>query len=141
MYVDVTVGQWNYLSQTSKTYFGPELMAVVFSLPWALLMWSCVISCIPAFLLWNHVTLGQDVNVLHSAVPLLLEYFFSRVTHSYCVSIGRVACLFVGVRLDHLGIQRYMDGVAGWLSSSFTHFSCAGNFASLMLSWCRCVIP
>ena len=49
MYVDVTVGQWDYLSQTSKTYFGPELMAVVFSLPWALLMWSCVISCIPAF--------------------------------------------------------------------------------------------
>src|SRR5579863_2038187 len=48
MDVEVTVGQWDYLFQTSRTYFGLELMAIVFSLPWALLMWSCVIiSCTP----------------------------------------------------------------------------------------------
>ena len=51
MYVDLTVGQWDYLSQTSRRYFGLELMAIVFSLPWALLMWSCVISCILTILL------------------------------------------------------------------------------------------
>jgi hypothetical protein len=53
MSVDVTVGQWDYLFQTSRRYFGLEVMAMVFSLPWALLMWSCVISGIPTFLLWN----------------------------------------------------------------------------------------
>ena len=73
----------------------------------------------------------QDVNVLHSPVPLLLEYLYSRVTHSDFVGIGRVVCIFVGVRLDHLGIQRQMGGVAGWPSSSFTHFSCAASFTSL----------
>ena len=43
----------NYLFQTSRRYFGLEPMAIVFSLPGALLMWSCVISCIPTLLLWN----------------------------------------------------------------------------------------
>ena len=28
-------------------------MAIVFSLPWALLMWSCVKSCSPTFFLWK----------------------------------------------------------------------------------------
>ena len=41
----------------------------------------------------------QDVNVLHSPVPLLLEYLYSRVTHSDFVGIGRVVCVFVGVRV------------------------------------------
>ena len=49
MYVEVTVGQWDYLFRTSRTYFGLELMAIVFSLPWALLMWSCVIASSRAF--------------------------------------------------------------------------------------------
>jgi len=31
---------WDYLFQSSRRYFGLELMAIVFSLPWALLMWS-----------------------------------------------------------------------------------------------------
>jgi len=57
MYVDVTIGQWHYPFQISRRYFGLELMAIVFSLPWALLMWSCVFSCIPTFLLWNTDTL------------------------------------------------------------------------------------
>ena len=131
MYVDVTVGQWNYLSQTSRMYFGLELMAIVFSLPWALLMWSCVICYIPHLSFMESRDTRQDVNVLHSPVPLLLEYLYSRVTHSDFVGIGRVVCVFVGVRLDHLGIQRQMGGVAGWPSSSFTHFSCAASFTSL----------
>ena len=74
MYVDVTVGQWEYVFQNSRGYFGLELMAIVFSLPWALLVWSCVIPCNPTFHLWNHRRPQQDVDVLYSGAMLLLEY-------------------------------------------------------------------
>ena len=74
MYVGVTVGQWQYLFLSSRKWFGLELMAIVFSLPWALLVWSCVIPCNPTFLLWNHRRPRQDVDVLYSGGMLLLGY-------------------------------------------------------------------
>ena len=40
MFAEVTPGQSTYLYQNSHSVFGLEPMAVVFSLPWALLMWS-----------------------------------------------------------------------------------------------------
>ena len=46
----LTVGQWEYLSHNSHRYIGLEMMAIVFSLPWALLMWSYVISYISTLL-------------------------------------------------------------------------------------------
>jgi len=47
MGVKVTFGQSEYFHRNSRRFFGLGPMAIVFSLPWALLMWSCVISCIP----------------------------------------------------------------------------------------------
>jgi hypothetical protein len=92
MYIDVTVGQWNYLSQTSRMYFGLELMAIVFSLPWALLMWSCVICYIPTFLLWNHVTPDR---MLMFYIALFL-YCWSISTHgSHIVILSVSGVLFV----------------------------------------------
>ena len=44
--VGLTLGQWEYLFHNSHRYIGLELMAIVFSLSWALLMWSYVISYI-----------------------------------------------------------------------------------------------
>jgi len=44
MCVDVTFVQFEYLDQSCKTMAGLEPMAIVFSLPWALLMWSYVVS-------------------------------------------------------------------------------------------------
>ncbi len=41
----VTSGQSTYLYLNSHPVFGLEPMAIIFSLPWALLMWSYVLSC------------------------------------------------------------------------------------------------
>ena len=46
MCAEVTQWQSTYLYQNAHTTFGLEPMAIVFSLPWALLMWSYVISCL-----------------------------------------------------------------------------------------------
>ena len=41
---DLRSAQATYLDQNSRTPLGLEPMAIIFSLPWALLMWSYVIS-------------------------------------------------------------------------------------------------
>ena len=43
MCADLSFGQATYLSQSSQRIFGLEAMAIIFSLPWALLLWSYVI--------------------------------------------------------------------------------------------------
>jgi hypothetical protein len=40
---DVTLGQSTYLHKNSRKRFGLEPMAIIFSLPWAFLMWSYVV--------------------------------------------------------------------------------------------------
>ena len=45
MCAEVTLWQSTYLYQNSHRIFGLEPMAIIFSLPWALLMWSYVIFC------------------------------------------------------------------------------------------------
>ena len=47
MCAEVTDGQSAYLFHSSHKFFGLEPMAIIFSLPWALLMWSYVIFCLP----------------------------------------------------------------------------------------------
>ena len=42
----VTLGQATYLYENSHKIFGLEPTAILFSLPWALLMWSYVVSCL-----------------------------------------------------------------------------------------------
>jgi hypothetical protein len=44
MFAGLRFGQSTYLSQSSRRIFGLEAMAIIFSLPWALLLWSYVIS-------------------------------------------------------------------------------------------------
>ncbi|KAF8487058.1 hypothetical protein DFH94DRAFT_12899 [Russula ochroleuca] len=45
-------GTSNYLYQNSYRIFGLESLAIIFSLPWALLMWSYVIFCLPRRCTW-----------------------------------------------------------------------------------------
>ncbi len=44
-FVIVTSGQSTYLYQNSHPVFGLQPMAIILSLPWALLMWSYALSC------------------------------------------------------------------------------------------------
>jgi len=44
MWADMTFAQMRYLKERCGEMFGLEPMAIIFSLPWALLMWSYVIS-------------------------------------------------------------------------------------------------
>ncbi|KAI0296406.1 hypothetical protein BC826DRAFT_233003 [Russula brevipes] len=48
-------GAASYLFKNTHRIFGLEPMAIIFSIPWALLMWSCVISCLPRCTLHSHV--------------------------------------------------------------------------------------
>jgi hypothetical protein len=50
MCADLRFGQWEYLNRSSRRVFGLEAMAIVFSLPWALLLWSYVISLLKLLL-------------------------------------------------------------------------------------------
>jgi hypothetical protein len=61
VFAQLTLGQSTYLYQNSHADFGLEPMAIILSLPWALLMWSYVIS---SFLL-GHV---------HEASPLWIGW-------------------------------------------------------------------
>jgi hypothetical protein len=49
MWADVTFAQMSYLDGMCGEMFGLELVAIIFSLPWALLMWSYVISSFENF--------------------------------------------------------------------------------------------
>jgi hypothetical protein len=50
-FTDLSFGQSTYLYQSSQKIFGLEAMAIIFSLPWALLLWSYVISFLKLSLL------------------------------------------------------------------------------------------
>jgi len=61
----------DYLFQTSRIYFGLELMAIIFSLPWALLMWSMLMFYTALFCYWwsipkhaSHIAIASVTGVL-----------------------------------------------------------------------------
>jgi hypothetical protein len=95
MYVDVTVGQWDYLFQTSRKWFGLELMAITFSLPWALLMWSCVISCIPAFFFMESRDTPDRMLMFFIALFLFCWSISSHGSHIVIVSVSGVLLLLL----------------------------------------------
>jgi len=55
---------WVYLAQNSRRYFGLELIAVVFSLPWALLIWSMLLFLIAVILYsWSVSNLRSRIAI------------------------------------------------------------------------------
>jgi hypothetical protein len=79
MYANLSFGQSTYLSQSSRRIFGLEAMAIIFSLPWALLLWSYVISQAITFTLFMESFRFPDRMVTFSVALLLLCFVVSNV--------------------------------------------------------------
>ena len=122
-------------------------MAIIFSLPWALFIWSYVHSCSnlhPTFFSRDRWHLRQDVVVSHSRDPIFLEYLKLLVTDSYYIDI----CLWIfpcRVYVGHLGIKGWIRSVAGspgWPSP--IHFPFTASFACRLCAlspWHYVIIP
>jgi len=66
---------WEYLSHNSHRYIGLELMAIVFSLPWALLMWSMLMFFVALFLYcFSLSNLRSRISI--SSISLVVFAFF-----------------------------------------------------------------
>jgi hypothetical protein len=86
----LTLGQSTYLDQNSHPVYGLEPMAIILSLPWALLMWSYVISRFPPRFTFMRPLLcgGKDGDLLHCAIVFLLQDLKPRDTHLSLDHVG-----------------------------------------------------
>jgi hypothetical protein len=75
MCADLSFGQWEYLDRSSQRVFGLEAMAIIFSLPWALLLWSYVISLLKLLLSPHLRNISARDRMVTFSVALLLFCF------------------------------------------------------------------
>ena len=85
----VTLGQADYLYKKSDRVFGLEPMAIIFSLPWALLMWSYVISCLPS----SHLSYPFSVDRIVIFFVALLLFCFSISNASTRIFVATMSVL------------------------------------------------
>jgi len=76
MGADVTFSQMTYLDERCGKMFGLEPTAIIFSLPWALLMWSYVISAFWEFTLTGIYACSPPPNRLVTFSVALLLFGF-----------------------------------------------------------------
>jgi len=76
---EVIFGQLSYLPENSHKFFGLEPIAILYCLPWALLMWSYVFSCLSRrrtlLNAMESLPLVQDGDVFHCSIAFLFHYF------------------------------------------------------------------
>ena len=75
----ITLWQSTYLYQNSHRIFGLEPLAIIHSLPWALLMWSYVISCLPR-------RCSRITYINHPSDNRMVTFFVALLL--FCVSIS-----------------------------------------------------
>ena len=91
MCAKVTQWQSTYLFQSSHRTFGLEPMAIVFSLPWALLMWSYVISCLfRRYTRFTFMKFPLNRMVIFLVALLLFCFSISNVSTRIFVAISSV---------------------------------------------------
>ena len=86
----VTLWQSTYLYQNCHRNSGLEPMAIIFSLPWALLMWSYVISCLSWCCAWFMKSVLLDRMVIFFIGLLLFCFSISNPLTRIFVAISSV---------------------------------------------------
>ncbi len=76
----MTFGQSAYLYQNSHKIFGLEPLAIIFSLPWALLMWSYAFSYLPKRCSISRNPLLSGRTVIFSVAMLLFCFTISNTS-------------------------------------------------------------
>ena len=115
-HVDVTIRQWDKFFQESRRYFGLDLMAIIFSLPWALFIWSYVHSYSnvrPTF--FHGIADISDRTLLFLVAVILYSWSISNLWSRIAIALISV-CIFslVGCVWAIWGPR---DGLGVWLDS------------------------
>jgi len=112
------VEAWAYLFQNSRRYFGLDLMAIVFSLPWALLIWSMLLFLTAVILyswsvsnLWSRIVIASILVFVFSLLVGCMRIIWEPSGGLRAWLDGLRLPIFPALQASHAMIARLRDGI------------------------------